>query len=334
MHRMKVFFEFRWAGFSAQIWKVEPAMPRILRSRSPVEDEPRLIDQLDIPLGKPIELAVWSVKKAGIRCKVIPSQLPVTFRMVRHEVEGEIITVIPSKVWQFKNTVYIAGKTINRRIDAASLGLEPLKLEEQGLFEPDKETDLIEENDPFAKYYLPIMAYGPRHEYEMEQVIPFEDPDDWDSDPITRAADAFETGDKLTAYQMMAEILAEDLRCIDAHAHLGNWEFNASDSSFDFREERATRHYEAGIRIAELSFDKNFHGLLPWGHIDNRPYLRCLHGYGLCLWRTGKTDAAREIFDKMLWLNPRDNQGARFLLADIDAGRSWQEMQDKEDKLA
>ncbi|MGD9201650.1 MAG: hypothetical protein PVI26_08820, partial [Chitinispirillia bacterium] len=107
-------------------------MPRILKSRSPAENEPRLIDQLDIPLGEPVELAVWAVKKAGIRCKMIPSQLPVTFRMVRHEVEGEIITVIPSKVWQFKNTVYMTGTTKGRRLDATVLGLMPLKLEEQG----------------------------------------------------------------------------------------------------------------------------------------------------------------------------------------------------------
>jgi hypothetical protein len=305
-------------------------MPRILKSRSPAENEPRLIDQLDIPLGEPVELAVWAVKKAGIRCKMIPSQLPVTFRMVRHEVEGEIITVIPSKVWQFKNTVYMTGTTKGRRLDATVLGLMPLKLEEQGLFEPDKETDLVEEGDPFAKYYLPIMAYGPRREYEMEQIIPFEDPEDWDSDPITQAADAFERDDKQAAYQMMEEVLAEDLRCIDAHAHLGNWEFNVSDSHFDFREEKARRHYEAGLRIAELGFGCNFHDLLPWGHINNRPYLRCLHGYGLCLWRTGKTEAAREVFERMLWLNPWDNQGARFLLADIDAGKSWQQLDEEE----
>jgi hypothetical protein len=28
----------------------------------------------------------------------------------------------------------------------------------------------------------------------------------------------------------------------------------------------------------------------------------------------------------MLWLNPLDNQGIRFLLADIDAGKTWYEL--------
>ncbi len=287
------------------------------------QNEPRLIDKLNIPLDKPIELAVWTVKKTGIRCRLVPTQEPITFKMVRDEVEGEIITVMPSRLWQFKWTVYLSGKTINSRLDVPVLGLTPLKLEEQGMFDPEEEHDLFEEDDPFAQYYLPIMAYGKRREIEMEQVIPFEDPENWDSDPIIQAADAYEKEDRLTAYKIMEEVLSEDLRCIDAHAHLGNWEFNTFDTPHKRTEERAKRHYEAGLRIAELSLGENFHDLLPWGYINNRPYLRCLHGFGLCLWRSGKTQAAREIFEKMTWLNPRDNQGARLLLADIDAGKGW-----------
>jgi hypothetical protein len=35
----------------------------------------------------------------------------------------------------------------------------------------------------------------------------------------------------------------------------------------------------------------------------------------LSLWRLGKSEEAREVFNRMLWLNPLDNQGIRFLLA-------------------
>ena len=34
---------------------------------------------------------------------------------------------------------------------------------------------------------------------------------------------------------------------------------------------------------------------------------------------------AKKVFNRMLWLNPDDNQGARFFLAEIDAGRTWYE---------
>lgn len=38
-------------------------------------------------------------------------------------------------------------------------------------------------------------------------------------------------------------------------------------------------------------------------------------------------EAADEVFRRMVWLNPHDNQGARFTLWDVEAGRSWEEAQ-------
>jgi len=80
-----------------------------------------------------------------------------------------------------------------------------------------------------------------------------------------------------------------------------------------------------GVGIGELSLGERFEGVLPWGRVDNRPFLRCMHGYGLCLWRLGRFDEAERVFGKMLWLNPSDNQGVRFLLEDIRTGKTWEE---------
>jgi hypothetical protein len=77
---------------------------------------------------------------------------------------------------------------------------------------------------------------------------------------------------------ILMNLLAQDLRCLDAHAHLGNREF-------DYRPEKALRHYDTGRAIGDLTLGPTFRGALPWGLIDNRPYLRCLHGKGLALWR-------------------------------------------------
>ncbi|MDD1707361.1 MAG: hypothetical protein LUO81_04095, partial [Methanoregulaceae archaeon] len=46
-----------------------------------------------------------------------------------------------------------------------------------------------------------------------------------------------ETGDSLGAHRMLMSLLAADLRCLDAHAHLGNF-------AFDHSPEKAIRHYE------------------------------------------------------------------------------------------
>ena len=70
--------------------------------------------------------------------------------------------------------------------------------------------------------------------------------------------------------------------------------------------------------------------MLPWGLIDNRPYLRCLHGYGLALWRRGETGAAAQVFRRLLWLNPSDNQGACFLIGPAEEGISWETLDEQD----
>ncbi len=150
----------------------------------------------------------------------------------------------------------------------------------------------------------------------MEQVLPGADPQDFDSDPIIEAAELREAGDSDGAREILSGMLAADLRCLDAHAHLGNM-------MFDTRPKIAMRHYEAGLRIGELSLGEDFDGLLPWGRIDNRPFLRCMHGFCLCLWRLDRDEEAAVIFERMLWLNPTDNQGVRFLLPALQSGDSW-----------
>ena len=70
-----------------------------------------------------------------------------------------------------------------------------------------------------------------------------------------------------------------------------------------------------------------FDRVLAWGLIDNRPFLRCMLGAGLCWWRLGEPRAAAALFRKMLWLNPSDNQGARFNLGDVEAGKAWNELE-------
>jgi len=113
------------------------------------------------------------------------------------------------------------------------------------------------------------------------------------------------------------ETVEADLRCLDAHCHLGNL-------AFDTRPRDAVRNFEIGMRIGDLSFGPDFGDVLLWGYVDNRPYLRCLHGYGLCMWRLGGFAEAAGIMEKILRLNPPDNQGVRFLLPEILAGNPWE----------
>jgi hypothetical protein len=130
--------------------------------------------------------------------------------------------------------------------------------------------------------------------------------------------DCKEAGDVEAAYKILMGLCEADLRCLDAHAHLGNLKFDGDPYA-------ALRHYEAGLRIGELSLPAGFDGVLQWGHIDNRPFLRCMQGYGLCQWRLREFREAGHIFERMLWLNPTDNMGVRLLVDDVRRKRRWEE---------
>jgi hypothetical protein len=231
-------------------------------------------------------------------------------------VPGEIATVKPAKLWRYGGHPYLSGEIESKRLDAAALGLVPLRLEEQGTWDPDEEY-WGEPDDPIDEWAKPIIANGTRREFEMEQVLPGQDPDDPFSDPITEANDLKDAGDYVGARRILMELCESDLRCLDAHAHLGNL-------VFDYRPEDAIRHYEVGLRIGELSLDADFDGVLRWGHVNNRPFLRCMHGYGLCLWRNERFEEAGRLFERMLWLNPSDNQGVRFLLEAVRSRTPWE----------
>lgn len=125
------------------------------------------------------------------------------------------------------------------------------------------------------------------------------------------------------ARELLMSLLAQDLRCLDAHAHLGNW-------AFDYWPKQALRHYAVGVGIGALSLAPDFAGVLPWGLFDNRPFLRCMLGLGLSLWKLGHAREAANVFGRMLWLNPSDEQGVRFNLAAVERGWSWEEMEQAE----
>jgi tetratricopeptide (TPR) repeat protein len=271
----------------------------------------------DLDLEGTVELVVLAVKENATRCRLLGSDRVITLRAshLRDVVPGEIAVVNPHKQWNYAGHPYLSGEIESTRLDVAALGLVPLKLEDRDTWTPD-EHYWGEVNEPIEEWAKPIIARGPRQAFEMEQIVPGADPDDPDSDPICESNDLKEAGDHAAAYRILMELCQADLRCLDAHAHLGNF-------VFDHRPKDAIRHYEVGFRIGELALGKNFDGLLPWGHIDNRPFLRCMHGFGLCLWRLGRFDEAERVFDRILWLNPSDNQGVRFLIDDVRSKTAW-----------
>ncbi|MCK9461028.1 MAG: cytoplasmic protein [Proteobacteria bacterium] len=304
----------KWLGLESL---PEPAAPPTRRKRQ------HKVGATDLDLSQPIELVVLSIKERAARCRLPSTDRVISLRASRlwDIVPGEIAVVNPRKLWSYAGHPYLSGEIESARLDVAALGLTPLALKDEGEWDP-KDEYWGEEGEPIDEWAKPIIARGPRQAYEMEQVVPGRDPDDFDSDPICESNDLKDAGDGAAAYKILMELCQADLRCLDAHAHLGNF-------VFDHRPKDAIRHYEVGVRIGELSLPAAFDGLLPWGHIDNRPFMRCLHGYGLCLWRLERFEEAERVFDRMLWLNPSDNQGVRFLIDEVRARTVWEDREER-----
>lgn len=268
-----------------------------------------------VPIEGTVELVVVTTDKESFRCRSPVGRELVTVtprQRGHHPVPGEIVTVRVLSHLAERGRSHILAEVLSWRVDVGALGLVPLALKPQGDWLP-REHYWGDRIDPC---FQPIIAFGPRPEFEMQQVIPGgESPAD--PDYISYAMDRHKARDTDTAKMVLMRLLSQDLRCLDAFAHLGLIHFNSTTFAL------AVRYYEMGVRVGELSLGAGFSGVLPWGHIDNRPFLRCLHGYGLCLWRDDQYEAAAGVFERMLWLNPWDNLGVRFIIEKVRQRRPW-----------
>ncbi|MCK5519574.1 MAG: tetratricopeptide repeat protein, partial [Candidatus Marinimicrobia bacterium] len=119
--------------------------------------------------------------------------------------------------------------------------------------------------------------------------------------------DALKTYDTDWILAEMEDIIYDDPEFIDAFNKIASIEIEMKNYGI------ALAYYETAYDIAKEVIPKNFNGLIPWGIIENRPYLRTLHGLGICYLLTNKLSKASRIFNKILKYNPLDNQGVRAL---------------------
>jgi tetratricopeptide (TPR) repeat protein len=268
-----------------------------------------------------VDAVVLKVNRRSARVRVLGEDAQLTFRSpdVWNVVPGHLVTLVVGRRWTWRGDAYASGRIENRRIDVEKIGLEPLPLQGGELYDLRASYEPHRDPAPYAPLWRKLTA-KPRPSFEMDGIAWGEFPGSGVGEDRTHdAVELAHAGDREGARAILMEMLCTDLRCLDAHAHLGYLEFDRSP-------ERAIVHYEVGIRIGELSLPPGFDGVLVWGLLYNRPFLRCLHGYGLCLWRLGRMKEAQAVFERILSLNPNDNQGARFCWEDVRHGRSWERM--------
>ena len=312
----------RWEAMDAPFPTIR--LPFETRFRKLRRLQPKAVPA-DVPLGLPVDLVVLATKTTGATCRLQGRGGVLTLRtsLGPDLIPGRILTVKPDRVWAYPGNTYVSGERVANRLDAASLGLVPLALEDWGPWNP-KDEYWGDPGEPLPRWARPIVARGPRPSFELEACRPGHDPEDWDSDPIQEAIEFWNSGKKVQALRLLEAACQADLRYLDAHAHLGSFHFDRQPA-------KALMHYHVGVSIGYLSLGQNFEGVLPWGCLGNRPFLRCLHGFGLCLWRLGFFPEAKNLFERMLWMNPSDNQGVRFVLPEVRAKRIWDEFNAEEE---
>lgn len=275
------------------------------RSLRPDVARPHKVESDDIVVGTPIDLVVLACKSNALRCRLLGSAREVTLRTaVRDEIPGAIITVTPKKQWTHARHPYLSGDVSSVRIDAAVLGLAPLALHREG--GPSHESagrDAVREDRPT---------------YRLAQLAPATG--DAGEDLLLEAQERIDGRAFAEADALLHEVLALDLRYLDAHTTLG--ELNLSTWST-----LALRHFELGVAIGSLTVGDGFDGVLPWGFVENRPFLRCLQGLARALLRHDRREDAAAALRRLLRLDPADRLSARAKLAAIDAGKTWREME-------
>jgi tetratricopeptide (TPR) repeat protein len=127
-------------------------------------------------------------------------------------------------------------------------------------------------------------------------------------DEFHSGCESYEEGNLDQAEKVFKMVLAQMPDHLDAIHHLALVlsERDLYDQARDLWEQAVRIGRKAVPQDFELGKDR-----LEWGWLENRPFLRCLHGLALARYDEGEVEEALRLFQELLSLNPNDNQGVR-----------------------
>ena len=121
--------------------------------------------------------------------------------------------------------------------------------------------------------------------------------------------DAWEARSKKKRITLARQALAISPNCADAYLLLAEYVGNDPNEALDL----CKRAVEAGEKaLGKEVFEEEVGHF--WGLLATRPYMRARLALAQALWDRGRHDEAITHLQDMLRLNPRDNQGVRYLL--------------------
>lgn len=104
----------------------------------------------------------------------------------------------------------------------------------------------------------------------------------------------------------LRKAIEQDSECVLARIELADADYQSA------RWNEARRGYQ---EVAERE-ERRWRGETPewWEDHETRPYMRALYGRAMTEWHQGRFAETAKDLEKLLQLNPRDNQGVRFLI--------------------
>ncbi|MFZ0436303.1 MAG: hypothetical protein WAL87_10095 [Chthoniobacterales bacterium] len=104
----------------------------------------------------------------------------------------------------------------------------------------------------------------------------------------------------------LRKAIEQDAECVLARIELADADYQSA------RWNEARRGYQ---EVAERE-ERRWRGESPewWEDHETRPYMRALYGRAMTEWHQGRFAETAKDLEKLLKLNPRDNQGVRFLI--------------------
>jgi tetratricopeptide (TPR) repeat protein len=131
-----------------------------------------------------------------------------------------------------------------------------------------------------------------------------------DQDAQNFVYDAWEAQGVQEKFRLCGKALERFPFSVDAYSCLGDL-YQRLWNDLD----KAQTVYEHAVTCARLLWPGiEQEAEIPWGEVDNRPFLRSYHGLGVVLSDKGDMQGAVEKFRFLLRMNPNDNQGCRLLI--------------------
>ena len=135
--------------------------------------------------------------------------------------------------------------------------------------------------------------------------------DEWLSSPARMLVEMmYEADDGNLTAELAAQAVYVDPGCVDALAVVG-WYSERCDEKLAYLTAAVGRGDEQWTGITE----RHGYDVTWWDEARTRPYMRAIHWLGRAYAEAGNPEAARFCFERLLTMNPNDDQGVR---SDLD----------------